>query len=580
MACRRLPLLPLCACLLALGAHGRRPRPAGSPRDPCYHGTGLARRCEPEIVNAALGRPVRASSICGRGPALFCRPSQIGARRGTGSGAACQLCDDQGAGRRHPPSLLTDPHDPGSPTCWQSEGGPRGSGDGVGRPRTVTLTLPLGRAYELSRVSLRFCTALPESTAIYKSGDGGRSWAPLSFHSARCRDVYGRPERARGAAGRARCTGAHSRPRPAGGGAVSFRAGVTAARLDSSPLLREWVTATHLRVVFSGLRPPGGRPGASLARSGAPSPPPRRPYYSVSDFQARGRCKCNGHASRCPRSGANGEGAARCDCRHQTAGRECQECQRFYRDRPWQRATASDAHECAACDCNRHSTRCRFSVALYEALGRTSGGVCLKCRHNTAGRHCHYCRDGYARDANKSLTHRKACKVIQARVTGSERQDNWWAFNITIRSVYKRPGGLLGRRGRRLWVPARDLDCGCPRLRAGRAYLLAGGPAGETDGRRGPLLADRRGVALPWRESWARRLRAYRQGQRRGACGRPGGAPTPWPGRASPSSAPLGGTPRGGEGRRTDGTPGPRSAGPVRGQGGLELHDVQRVNLI
>lgn len=49
-------------------------------------------------------------------------------------------------------------------------------------------------------------------------------------------------------------------------------------------------------------------------------------------------------------------------------------------------------------------------MELYKLSGRTSGGVCLKCRHNTAGRHCHYCKEGYYRDKTKPITHRKACK--------------------------------------------------------------------------------------------------------------------------------------------------------------------------
>ncbi|GIY63563.1 netrin-1 [Caerostris darwini] len=63
-----------------------------------------------------------------------------------------------------------------------------------------------------------------------------------------------------------------------------------------------------------------------------------------------------------------------------------------------------------ACNCNRHARRCRFNMELYKLSGRTSGGVCLKCRHNTAGRHCHYCKEGYYRDNSKPITDRKACK--------------------------------------------------------------------------------------------------------------------------------------------------------------------------
>ena len=64
----------------------------------------------------------------------------------------------------------------------------------------------------------------------------------------------------------------------------------------------------------------------------------------------------------------------------------------------------------SACKCNLHARQCRFNMELYKLSGRKSGGVCLNCRHNTAGRNCHYCHEGYFRDTNKPITHRKACK--------------------------------------------------------------------------------------------------------------------------------------------------------------------------
>lgn len=64
----------------------------------------------------------------------------------------------------------------------------------------------------------------------------------------------------------------------------------------------------------------------------------------------------------------------------------------------------------AACNCNLHARRCRFNMELYKLSGRKSGGVCLNCRNNTAGRHCHYCKEGFYRDMGKPITHRKACK--------------------------------------------------------------------------------------------------------------------------------------------------------------------------
>lgn len=49
-------------------------------------------------------------------------------------------------------------------------------------------------------------------------------------------------------------------------------------------------------------------------------------------------------------------------------------------------------------------------MELYRLSGRHSGGVCLNCRHNTAGRHCHYCREGFYRDPGRALSDRRACR--------------------------------------------------------------------------------------------------------------------------------------------------------------------------
>ncbi|KAJ0055624.1 hypothetical protein NL108_006465, partial [Boleophthalmus pectinirostris] len=71
------------------------------------------------------------------------------------------------------------------------------------------------------------------------------------------------------------------------------------------------------------------------------------------------------------------------------------------------------------CECNGHSNKCRFSMEVFQQSGRKSGGVCQKCRHHTAGRHCQYCQNGYTRDHTKPLTHRRVCQPCQCHPLGA-----------------------------------------------------------------------------------------------------------------------------------------------------------------
>ncbi|XP_041723893.1 netrin-1-like [Coregonus clupeaformis] len=332
---------------------------------------------------------------------------------------------------------------------------------------------------------------------------------------------------------------------------------------------------------------------------------------ALSDLQVGGRCKCNGHASRCRRDDA---GRAVCVCEHHTAGADCDVCEDFYYDRPWQRATPSQPQPCVLCECNSHSSKCRFSMEVFQQSGRHSGGVCLKCRHHTAGRHCQYCQNGYTRDHSKPPTHRKACQpcqchpmgavglwcnqtsgqclcrdgvtglrcnrcapgykqghsplrpciriqevapttpvyqpqysiaeecvsyclpsqvkvrmnletyclkdyVLKLQVRGMERSGPWWQFSVWIQTVFRTGSYSSVRRGpQALWVPNRDLGCGCPALQVGRTFLLIG----SEEGGRGPeerrLVADRSTLALQWREHWNPKLRGFRGQDKRGRC--------------------------------------------------------------
>lgn len=284
-----------------------------APADPCHDDGGAPRGCVPGLVNAALGREVLASSTCGR--------------------PATRACDASDPRRAHPAALLTSAGSTTSPVCWRS--------DSLTQvPHNVTLTVPLGKAFELVFVSLRFCSAPPASVALLKSQDHGRSWAPLGFFSSRCGLDYGRlPASADGPPGpgpEALCF-PEPQVQPDGGGLLAFSVqdgSPPGLDLDSSPVLQDWVTATDIQLVLT--RPAVlGDARDSMAMV---------PYsYSATELQVGGRCKCNGHASRCL---LDTQGHLICDCQHGTEGPDCGRCKPFYCDRPWQRATAREAHAC------------------------------------------------------------------------------------------------------------------------------------------------------------------------------------------------------------------------------------------
>ncbi|XP_064178355.1 netrin 2 [Anguilla rostrata] len=401
------------ACLLGVAsaaAHSSNPF-AGqqSPPDPCYEDNGAARRCIPEFINAAFGKEVQVSSTCGRPPSRSC--SVVG-REERPAVRACQICDASDPRRARPAAYLTDLNSPHNLTCWQSE-------NLHTSPHNVTLTLSLGKKFEITYVSLQFCSPRPESLAIFKSMDYGKSWTPYQFYSSQCRRVYGRPNKAaitKQNEQEALCTDGHTDLHPVSGGLIAFSTldGRPSGKdFDSSPVLQDWVTVTDIRVVFS--RPQLAAAGREEEPGASPATMP--PYfYAVGDFQVGGRCKCNGHASRCLK---DKEGKLVCDCKHSTEGPECDRCKPFHYDRPWQRASAREANECLPCNCNLHARRCRFNMELYKLSGRKSGGVCMNCRHNTAGRHCHYCKEGFYRDLARPITHRRACKACDCHPVGA-----------------------------------------------------------------------------------------------------------------------------------------------------------------
>jgi len=208
-------------------------------------------------------------------------------------------------------------------------------------PQNVTLKLSLGKKYEITYISLQFCSARPNSMAIFKSMDYGKTWVPFQYYSSNCKKMYSKSPKAivtKANEQDALCTESFSNIEPLTGARVAFstlEGRPSAYDFDNSPILQDWVTATDVMVVYNRLNTYGDEHDDESARESY--------YYALSDFAVGGRCKCNGHASRCK---TNREGQFVCDCKHNTAGSECEKCKPFHFDRPWARASSRIANEC------------------------------------------------------------------------------------------------------------------------------------------------------------------------------------------------------------------------------------------
>ncbi|XP_062929717.1 laminin subunit gamma-1-like [Mobula hypostoma] len=354
--------------------------------DSCYEQeSGKAQRCMPEFCNAAFGRTVLASDVCGfPAPEEYCLQTGV-----TGVTKSCHVCDAPDPQQSHNATYLNDFHNELEPTWWQSPSMLRG----VQFPNSVNLTLHLGKSFEITYIRLKFHTSRPESFAIYKRTREDAPWTPYQFYSASCRQTYGTSTGVFLHPGDEErvpfCTEEFSDISPLTGGNVAFstlEGRPSAYSFDNSPVLQEWVTATDLLISLNRLNTFGDDlfKDPQVLRSY---------YYAISDLSVGGRCKCNGHASECF---TNDQGRLVCDCQHNTTGVDCEKCRPFFHDRPWARGSSQAANQCLPCNCSGRSEQCTFNADLYRRTGH--GGLCLNCRDHTAGQHCEICEENFYRN--------------------------------------------------------------------------------------------------------------------------------------------------------------------------------------
>ncbi|XP_071590013.1 laminin subunit beta-4 [Heliangelus exortis] len=377
--------------------------------------------CHPVVGDLLLGRSkqLMASSTCGmNSPQKYCIIGYLEAEQ------KCFLCDS-----RYPynpythhnshmiENVITTFEPDRKRKWWQSE-------NGIDH---VSIRLDLEALFQFSHLILTFKTFRPAAMLVERSTDFGKTWKAFRYFAQDCAASF--PNISPGPAKSVAdviCDSRYSDIEPSTEGEVVLKALDPSFEIENPyvPYIQELITLTNLRVNFTKLHTLGD---ALLGRRH--SDPLEKYYYAVYEMVVRGSCFCNGHANQCdPVQSLRGDVFhhsgmvhGRCICQHNTEGLSCERCKDFYNDAPWRPAEGTQDNACKRCNCNGHSGRCHFDMALYQASGGVSGGVCEDCQDNTTGQHCDQCKQHFYQDPRKAISDPHVCLPCNCDPEGSLR---------------------------------------------------------------------------------------------------------------------------------------------------------------
>ncbi|XP_050314835.1 laminin subunit beta-1 isoform X2 [Anthonomus grandis grandis] len=371
--------------------------------------------CYPATGNLLIGREnqLYASSTCGLyKKERYCIVSHLDEER-----KKCFWCDSQPSAKPNPflnhniTNIVYKMY-PGTRTVswWQSENG----------KENVYIQLDLEAEFHFTHLIITFKTFRPAAMLIERSYDFGANWQVYRYFAQNCTQSFphvrvGDPRNLTDVI----CESRYSLLSPATDGEVIYRVLPPTMPIDNpySPHVQNLLKMTNLRINFTKLHTLGDDlldPRGEIQE---------KYYYAITDMIVRGSCSCYGHASRClPLQGIEPKPDmvhGRCECTHNTKGRNCEECEDFFNDLPWRPAIGKQSNACKRCNCNNHANSCHFDKALFEAKGNVSGGVCDGCMHNTMGSNCEQCKPYYYRDPSREIHDPEVCRACDCDPRGS-----------------------------------------------------------------------------------------------------------------------------------------------------------------
>ncbi|XP_043977386.1 laminin subunit beta-3 [Gambusia affinis] len=378
LICSRMRILWLLAAAAAVAA---------TAQNDCSLGA-----CYPPSTDLLLGRShqLRASSTCGLTDSeIYCTPHQRKMR--------CCPCDSRNPNGQLAHTMKEILTTSGPNRWWQSSKG----------VNPVVLQFDLNNLFQLDNLVLSFKGPRPKALLIERTLDNGRRWQPVLYLAKNCQEAFpGIQTNSPISLEQIYCHTLQPHADPYQDETIEFSplSQYLYAPVSDSQKIEDKAGLTGLRVTLTELGDVPFYPGRSFSK-----------FFALKEMRVMGTCMCHGHADRCQAQEYNNPGTDTiqvnhvCDCRHNTAGENCERCADFYNDLPWRPAEEGNTHTCQRCECNNHAQRCHFDPAVYEASGRRSGGVCEGCMHHTTGPKCDRCAPGYQPNPRSRMDRPDAC---------------------------------------------------------------------------------------------------------------------------------------------------------------------------